>query len=115
MTTNYTRNMTQTATYWTPGTNDGAGGKSYAAPVTIRCRWQDVQKLFIDMHGETVMSSAIVYPDRVLENSGYLALGDLTDEEHYMQPNLIRAAREIRSVGASPSLNGAQQLNKVYL
>ena|SRR6478609_1056237 len=107
----YTRNMNQTATYWGPGTNDGLGGLQYAAPVLVRCRWQDRQTLIRDAQGREVPSRSIVYVDREMKPQGMLILGDLT-----AQPNpLIAKASEILSVGNSPSLRGGLELNKVWL
>lgn len=111
----YTRGLRQTATYWAPGVNDGFGGVSYLSPTVIRCRWQEASELFRDQSGDQVVSNAVVYVDSVLETRGYLALGDLTDEQNYMHPTLIEGAREIRQVGSSPSLSASVQLNKVYL
>ncbi len=105
----YTDGMHQTATYWPPTSNDGFGGKTFGSPVIITCRWQDKSELFRDHSGQEVRSSAVVYSDRVLEERGFLALGSFKDAAP------VVGSREIRSVGATPSLNADQQLNKVWL
>lgn len=109
--TPYTRNMTQVATYWPPGANDGFGGVSYGAPVAIKCRWQDKAELFRDAEGQELTSSAVVYVDRPLEAKGYLFEGDSTDAD----PLSVDGAREVRQIGKSPSLKGSRVLHKVWL
>ncbi|MCW5678453.1 MAG: hypothetical protein KIT65_10965 [Xanthobacteraceae bacterium] len=106
--TAYTENMTQAATYWPPSANDGFGGVSYGAATQILCRWQNAQKLFRDAQGQEVMSEAIVYVDRALQNKGKLKLGTHAG-------SAPSDALEIRSVQVSPSLDGTQELNKVML
>lgn len=111
----YTRTLLQTALYWPPETPDGLGGHSYGDAVEISCRWQDVAVLFRGPSGEELTSTAVVYVDRVLEMKGYLALASFTDDVNYASTPDEIGAREIRQIGASPSLRAEFQLNKVYL
>lgn len=111
----YTDDMTQLALYWAPGAADGFGGVGYAAPIAIVCRWQTTVVMFRDGQGRQVASEAVVYPDRVLEIGGYLALTTFEDEALYTAPSDVDGAKEIRWVGASPDLGGVEQLNKVIL
>lgn len=106
---NYTRNMNQDATYWPPGSNNGFGGTGYGSRIAIKCRWQDQSVLFRDSLGREVTSSAVVYPDRALAVGGKILLGVSTSAAP------PAAAKEIRQVGSSPSLNGKKVLNKVWL
>ena len=108
---NYTRHMNQTATYWTPGGNDGFGGGSFSAPVQIRCRWQDSAVLFRDAKAREATSSAIVYTDSTVMNRGYLFLGTSVE----VDPTEVVGAFEIRQNSKSPSLSGQITLNKVFL
>lgn len=105
----FARHMEQSATYWAPVANDGFGGKAYSAPVVIRCRWQDTNVLFRDAQGQQLTSDAIVYPDRALEITGKLALGEFID------PDPVASAREIRQRQISPSLSNDEELHKVFL
>lgn len=74
--TAYTRNMTQEATYWPPGPNDGFGGQMMGTPVLITCRWQDQAILFRDADGREVTSSAVVYVDRDLAEASFVFLSE---------------------------------------
>lgn len=104
----YTRNMTQTATYWSPSGTDTFGQTTYAAPTQIKCRWQNKRELFRDADGNEVTSTAVVYPDQELALRGKLQQGTVTGSP-------TTAAREIRQVGDSPDLSGQKTLNKVWL
>ena len=108
---NYNRNMHQTATYWSPGNNDGFGGRDYGAPRTITVRWQDDAVLFRDPQGNELTSSSIVYPPERLEVHGYLYLGTSVDAD----PTTVDGAKEIRQAAQSPNMGGTLQINKVWL
>lgn len=107
----YTRNLRQQATYWAPLGNDGFGNQVFDAPVSIRCRWQDVAQLFRSPSGNQETSSAIVYVDRRLSLGGYLVEGVIESDS----PIPVEGAREVRQLGSSPSLSAIYELLKVWL
>lgn len=109
--TPHARNLNQDATYWAPALNDGLGGATFAAPVPIRCRWQDVAELFRDARGRELTSSAVVYADRELAVRGYLAPGDHAEGDPRDAPDTW----EVRGVASSPDRVARRQLFKVYL
>src|SRR5262245_13392276 len=102
------------ATYWAPSTTpDGFGGFNFAAPVVIACRWQTKSKLIRLASGEEFVASAQVYPDRVLEVKGYLALGDQTGSAN---PKTVNGAREVRNFDGSPSVHQTdREMYRVYV
>lgn len=108
---NYTDDMNQTATYWSPGANDGLGGFSFGAPIQIACRWQNTAVLFKDTQGKDVVSSAVVYPDRPLLAAGWIFLG----VSAVSNPRTVTGAQEIKQIGQSPDLDDEYVLNKVWL
>lgn len=109
MTTAYTDNMTEALTYWPPAGNTGFGDVTYGNPVAIIGRWQDKRVLFRDAQGRETVSDAVVYVDRALELAGKLYRG----ESAALNP--VAAAKEIRDVQQSPSLEGELALHKVLL
>lgn len=110
--TPWTRNMTQTATYWAPtGSYDEYGRVAFSAPVTIACRWEDRAELVRTAEGDEFTSSSVVYPEKELARQGYLFLGTSVATD----PRTVSGAHEIRQKGRSPSLAGLQVLNKVWL
>lgn len=116
--TAWTLGLNQTATYIPPGPVDVHGQRAApAAPVVIRCRWQDVAQVFRSPSGEELTSSSVVYPDRELEVGGYLILGDQTDgvdSDGMIDPRNV-GALEIRGLGRSPTINADVDLHKAYL
>lgn len=107
----FARYMTQVATYWAPGGNDGFGNVTFAAPEVVKCRWQDVAIMFRDPQAREVASDAVVYVDHDVEVGGYLALGDHSTTN----PRSVEGAKEIRQVQRSPSLSGDEVLIKAIL
>lgn len=107
----YTRNFTQTLTYWPPSGNAAGGGVTYGAPVQIKARWQDKADLVRSADGQEVASSAIVYVDRALADKGYLYRGISASAN----PLTVPGAREILARGSSPDLSGTVELLKVWM
>lgn len=106
-----TRNLRQNVTYWSPGGNDGFGGVSYAAPVTIKGRWQDIAVLFRDTMGNEVVSQSKVWIDTDVVNKGYLFLGVSTGAD----PETVSGAYEIRHFGKIPNLRATEFERLVFL
>lgn len=107
----YNRNQNQIAMYWAPSVDDKYGARTFSSPVEIRCRWQDKQENFIDAEGKEKTSSSIVYPDRELENEGWLYLGQSSE----LDPHDVDGAKEIKATGSSPNLRNSQTLIKIWL
>lgn len=108
---NYTRNMRQDLTYWAFTGVTGSGRSTFAAPVTVKCRWQDSAVLFKNTQGQQLVSSAIIYPVMPLGVKGFIKLGiDAT-----LDPLGLAGAYEIQQVGASPDLQQKRVLNKAWV
>lgn len=102
----YTRNMTQTATYFAPLGETAFGLQQYDTGVNVVCRWQDKTDLTKDSEGREVVSTSTVYVGTEVAVRGRLKLG--ADET-------IDDAKEIISISRSPSLDGSKELLKVML
>jgi hypothetical protein len=113
----------QTAVYWGSPTNDGYGGKTFAAPIEIFCRWEDRNEIFIAANGDEAVSKSVVYVLLDLENEGYLYLGTL--DELYdsaessgvtLDPSEIVGAQIIKRFDKTPALNSTTEfIRKAYL
>ena len=110
-----TRNMKQTIVYWGTPANDGYGGRTFASAVEITGRWEDTQELFVDDKGIEKVSEAVVYLSQSVDLGGYLYLGDLDDLSSDPDPQDIAAAKEIRSVKATPDLKNQNTLYQIWL
>lgn len=106
----------QTAVYWEPSGNNEFGETTFSAPIELLVRWQDTQEKFVTQQGDETISSAIVYPARALTPRGYLYLGALSNltTQQKADPRLS-TAKEIRSVGASPSITNRFTVYKIWL
>lgn len=112
------RTFNQTAVYWGSPVEDGSGGKTYATPVEIKCRWEDRQIVVSEEDGKEISSSSQVFTTEDLEEQGYLFLGTLDDltVENRIDPKLVNKAYEIARVSAVPAVGSTTVfVKKVYL
>lgn len=72
-----TKMRKQTAIYWTATGKDGRGARTFAAPVEVDCRWDEVSDIFQTQEEQDLVSNAVVYPDRDMSVGDYLKLGEL--------------------------------------
>lgn len=108
----YTRNMPDTVTYWSPGAPDGYGGVAFGAPVTFAARWQSTRELARDDDGEEFVSNATVYvSDPSIERKGWLFEGTSAASD----PRTVEGAHEIRQIYQTKNLNGTLRLTKALL
>jgi hypothetical protein len=77
------RNCKQRAVYWGSPVEDGQGGKTFAAPVEIACRWEEMNQIVSDAKGSELTSRAVVYVLQDVDEEGFLYLGDLLDVTGY--------------------------------
>lgn len=102
------KDLNQTAVYWSPGTKTGFGGQAtYAIGTEISCRWEQKQELFIDATGEEVRSNAVVIVSQDVAFGGWLYLGTLDSIASGSQsaPNLVDAF-PIRAFTKIPDMKG---------
>lgn len=116
----------QVACYWGSPVNDGSGGYTYADPVEIKCRWDDVQKLINNSKGEEVISNATIMTNSVLAEGGMLYLGTLADFDNsdiavllnsgqfYPYPNQVPGACRIVTFDKTPLFRSATKFVYTY-
>jgi hypothetical protein len=108
----------QTAILWEKVGVDGDGQPTYGEPVGIDCRWEDTQKEFLNPMGETRISSAVVYVDRVIEVGSKLLLADIDEMDSsaadLSNPN-DHGAREVVQFGNVPTLKNDDNLYTCFL
>lgn len=109
-----TRMMKQKAVYWAPNGTDKFGQQAYAAPVELRCRWEDKQELFIDITGTQQVSKSIVYVESDVKLDGVLWLGELEDVAP-INPFSNEGASKIRAFGKLPKINLRETLRTAIL
>jgi hypothetical protein len=65
----------QTATHWSSTGVDGYGEPTFAAPVSLTCRWEDTTSLIQDAEGNTVPSRSRVWLSTIVKVGDYLYKG----------------------------------------
>jgi hypothetical protein len=105
-------NYRQIATYWGSPEQGGFGGLTFAAPVVIKCRWEDRTEQFVSSQGTEKTSSAIVWTYDHLDDGGYLAKGDQTATS---DPTALDGALEIQRSDEIPDLRGLHYERKAFL
>lgn len=106
---------TETAVYWAPGAPDGYGKRTFAAPVEIKCRWQDQIIRAVDDVGVEFVSRAVVYPLQDLEGWGRLYRGTLASLSGETDPAEVVGAFCIRSRARSQNPSGSIVVRKIIL
>lgn len=114
---NFNRKLNQYATYWAPKGLSHSNATLYAAPIEIRCRWEDSQQDMIDANGEKWTSKSAIDTTVPLLNLGILWKGRLKDiaPGSDVDPLLNPGASAIRSLEDIPNRKATQALITAYL
>lgn len=98
--------LKQRAVFWAPLGEDQNGNMQFDEPVEVRCRWTDMNTLYVKPHGEQAASRCLVMVDRDMDVGGVLWLGVLEDVEDQDEPmknagaNIIQAFNKVPDVAA---------------
>lgn len=104
----------QSAIYWAKVGSDGYGGTTFAAPVSIACRWSDVAEKYMDENGVEKVGRSSIIVDRAMTVGGYLQLGTL-DSATPASPIGVEGAYEIKYVSDTPDLKISAYYRKAIL
>jgi hypothetical protein len=101
--------MNQNFVYWGSPDRSGTGDFTFAAPIQIKGRKEDVCEIIRTKDNRELVSTAMVFVDRELEFNGYLVEGELAD---YVAVNPQDAVNcyQIMAAGSSPNLSGTIKL-----
>lgn len=105
------RNLRQDITYWPPSAQNEYGHAGYGAPILLKGRWEGKVQQVRTPSGEEVTSTAQVFLDSDVAISGFLAPGDLTDQN--TPPADV--AYEIQNFMATPDLRNLGTERRAYL
>ena len=109
----------QTAVYWGTPVADGYGGKTFADPVEISCRWEDrvekISTITTSKLGEEIISKAQVFTTQDVEELGWLFLGDLDDldSDEEADPMTVDGAYEIKRFDKTPAMRSTTEFSRV--
>lgn len=102
------------AIWWSKTGRGVSGDPTFAAPVEISCRWEDVQERFIDLVGAEVVSSALVYVDRDMKAGDFLQRGEL-ESGTPANPTDSSEAWEMRDWNKLPNFKETEYLRSTHL
>ncbi len=108
-----TRHLEEEITHWPVTGSDGFGGFTFGAPALLEGRWEQKSELFVNFDLEEVLSMAVVYVDKDVDEGDFLGRGDQTAEA---DPTASSATGfRIRNFASIPDLHNLDVLRKVWL
>jgi hypothetical protein len=108
------RALKQKAVYWALNGYDRFGKVSYATPIEISCKWENLKEQFIDPNGDRQISNAKLIVDRDLEIKGKLKQGEL-DSTIENDPEDNDDVWEIMQTGKAGNRKATKFAREVYL
>ena len=105
----------QDAVLFVRGAPDGMGGYAFAAPVQIKCRWEDTSELFINPTGQQETSRAKVYVDRDVAVGDYLWLGTVAQLPGSYGVEHLHGCFRVRSFSKLPNMKASEFLRTAYV
>ena len=102
----------QDAVVWSFDSFDDMGQPCLNSPVQIRCRWDGGTEEYVREDGTKSVSSATVYPDRLVPVGSVMWLGLMQDLE-YVAPGEAKKNDDAAEVGKSvfnPNLKATETL-----
>jgi len=105
----------QKAVWWARNAiPDKFGMFSFASPVEIDCRWDDNVSEIRDKLGQTIMSQATVYPDRILQEGDKLKKDEM-ESDTPDDPTELTNAFEVQRFEQIPNLRNTETLYIAHL
>lgn len=98
-------NYPETITYWTPASNDGAGGFTYVPGVKVAARVAYKSKVVIDDQGKQVTTKYAVYTEADIPEKAWVYVGDAEGDAE--PPD---EARVVLEKSAVPSFTTAKRV-----
>lgn len=103
------------AAYWARTGNAENGQPTYAAPIEIRVRWEDVVEEYLDRDGRKKISRARVFVDRDMPYGSAIREGKLATVAHTTEPFKNTDTWEIQQVAKLPNRRYKKFLRWVML
>jgi hypothetical protein len=106
----------QDCVYWAPSAV-GTDGQvtEYEDPVDLKCRWEDVQEVYIDKDGNEKVSRSRVFVLQDVKPLGVLWLGTIEQLTTTDDPFVNEGAYEIRQFDKTPDFKAKKFLRIAWL
>ncbi len=98
-----TKNLTARATLWTVSGVDNSGDPTFAAPRTIKVRWEEKNASFTNAAGEEGLANAVVYLKEDVSFGDFLFDGVSVVAD----PTAVVGSREIQGFTKKKQLKGS--------
>jgi hypothetical protein len=132
---NFERNLRQKLTYWEVVSYDQYNKPTFADPIQLNCRWEDVAEAVIDKYGAEIISKSRIFLAVPIRVQGYVLPGEYTfwvlesgewDDNGVWVPNAdwngapidpltLEGIQEVRQVKSVPDLRANKQMYTVWL
>jgi len=115
------KHLVQTIVYWASPSPDGYGGYTYADPVELKARVEEVTEVIQSTMDEEIIARAAAYTGQRLDRGGYIYVGTLDDSviegmDSPMDPKELDDAMVVLANEVVPRLGSANvKLYKAYL
>lgn len=111
--------LKQTAVLWAKTGTGGSGQATYAQPVEVACRWDDVQEEVQMIDGRKVISNAQLMLASPVTLGSLLMLGTLATWQamptYPRVPTKAQGAFEVFKASGTPDIKGRPLLYQAYL
>ena len=106
-----TQRYNQVATYWSVTGSDNSGDPTFAAPSSIKVRWEQRTVVFTRPNGEEAASSSVVFVKEDMVEGDFLFLGISVA----VDPTTVKAAKEIQGWSKIPQLVDSEFERRAFL
>lgn len=97
-----TQNLRQTATLWSKSGKDASGDPTFAAPKSIKIRWEDRNAVFTNLAGEEGAARSVIFLAEDVKAGDFLFLGTSAVAD----PTTVVGAEEVKGFSKIPELVG---------
>lgn len=109
-----TKSQKQTLVYWAYTGADLYGQPTYAAPVQMTCRWDDLIKQVFGMEGSPVFSKVELITRKRLEPKGLVWKGRLAQFTAALHPDISTGVHEVLMVASTPNFRNTETLHEAW-
>ena len=106
-----TQFLNQAVTYWAVSGKDQFGQPTFAAPKTLKVRWEDRSDQIINPEGVLTRSQARLFLAQDVNEGDYFYKGSSSDTN----PRNVSGARRVASFAKIPDLGATSFERKAYL
>jgi hypothetical protein len=109
-----TKVQKQTLVYWAYSGSDLFGQPTYANPVQMTCRWDDMVKQVFTPEGSPVFSKIELITKKRLEPKGLVWKGTLAKFTAGLRPDNSTGVHEVLAASSTPNFRNTETLYEAW-